>query len=118
MSLLTAGFKDRLLQNGRASAYAAASGRAFDPMPVVKLFTPDAEATWLLSELDPDGYGRAFGLCDWGVGMPELGYVDLRELEAVRGPLGSSVERDLFFVARRTLSQYAAEADRLHRIAA
>jgi len=26
----------------------------FDPTPVVKLFTPDAGATWLLTEIEPD----------------------------------------------------------------
>jgi hypothetical protein len=64
MQLLTSDLKDRLLRNGRASAYAAASGRDFDPLPVVKLFTPDAQATWLLTELDPACEWRAFGL--WG----------------------------------------------------
>jgi hypothetical protein len=50
--------------------------------------------------------------------MPELGFVDLRELSDVRGPLGLSVERDLHFVATKALSQYAEEADQLSRIAA
>ena len=118
MQLLTSDLKDRLLRNGRASAYAAASGRDFDPPPVVKLFTPDAQATWLLTELDPACEWRAFGLCDLGCGMPELGFVDLRELSEVRGPLGLSVERDLHFVATKPLSQYAEEADQLSRIAA
>jgi hypothetical protein len=40
---------------------------------VVKLFTPDAGATWLLSEVDPDDVHRAFGLCDLGMDGPELG---------------------------------------------
>jgi hypothetical protein len=30
---------------------------------VVKLFTPDAACTWLLTELDPDDPDIAFGLC-------------------------------------------------------
>jgi len=50
---------------------------------VVKLYTPNAGATWLLSELDAEGI--AFGLCDLGLGFPELGYVSLAELEAFRG---------------------------------
>ena len=36
----------------------------FDPFPVVKLFTPDANATWLLVELDPGDADLAYGL--WG----------------------------------------------------
>ena len=34
-----------------------------DFVPVVKLFTPDPGAIWLLTELDPDDVGTAFGLC-------------------------------------------------------
>jgi hypothetical protein len=42
----------------------------FDPQPVVKLFTSEAGATWLLSEIDPEGEDRAFGLCDLGLAVP------------------------------------------------
>ena len=85
------------------------------PPPVVKLFTPDAQATWLLSELDPED-GRLFGLCDLGMGCAELGYVSLAELETVRGPLGLPVERDQWFEADRPLSAYAREASAAGRI--
>lgn len=78
--------------------------------PVVKLFTPDANATWLISEVDPDDADRLFGLCDLGLGCPELGYVSLAELSALRGPLGLPVERDASFVAEKPLSSYADEA--------
>jgi hypothetical protein len=77
---------------------------------VVKLFTPDAQATWLLTELAPDDGDMAFGLCDLGLGMPELGSVRLSELASIRGPLNLPVERDLYFMPRRTLSEYAALA--------
>jgi len=82
---------------------------ALDFKPVVKLFTPDGSATWLLTEIDPDG-GRAFGLCDLGVGEPELGYVSIAELRSARGKLGLPVERDLHFKADKTISAYAIEA--------
>ena len=59
----------QLLANGRR----AMEQSDFDPMPVVKLFTPDASATWLLAEIDPQDPDRAFGLCDLGFGFPELG---------------------------------------------
>lgn len=80
---------------------------------MVKLFTPDAGATWLLTEIDPDEYDRAFSLCDLGLGTPELGYVSLRELAALRGPMGLHVERDLYFTPAKSLSAYAEEA-RVH----
>ena len=44
-----------------------------DFLPVVKLFTPDAGCTWPLPELDPEDPDIAFGLCDLGIGCPELG---------------------------------------------
>lgn len=81
-----------------------------DHQPVVKLFTPDAGATWLLTECDPDEPDRLFGLCDLGLGCPELGYVSLAEIMEVRGRLGLPVERDLHFVADKPLSGYADEA--------
>lgn len=81
-----------------------------DHFPVVKLFTPDAGATWLISEVDPDDPDRLFGLCDLGLGYPELGYVSLAEISAVKGPLGLPVERDRNFVADKPLSAYAEEA--------
>ena len=81
-----------------------------DHFPVAKLFTPDAGATWLISECDPDEPDRLFALCDLGVGMPELGYASLEEIAALRGPLGLPVERDEHFIAEKPLSVYADEA--------
>jgi hypothetical protein len=114
MTLITAAQRQKLLKNGRAQR--AASNRqdqAIDFEPVVKLFIPDGNATWLLTELDPNGY-LAFGLCDLGLGEPELGYVSLHELAAVRGPLGLPLERDLYFAPTRTIAAYA-ELAREHR---
>jgi hypothetical protein len=88
----------------------------FDPAPVVKLFTPDAGATWLLTEIDPDDHDHAFGLCDLGLGAPELGWVSLQELTTVRGRLGLPVERDLHFRAEKRLSAYARDARLAGRI--
>jgi hypothetical protein len=75
---------------------------------VVKLFTPDAQCTWLLTELGLDDI--AFGLCDLGLGSPELGFVSMREIRELRGPLGLPVERDEHFDADKALSAYAREA--------
>jgi hypothetical protein len=89
---------------------------ALDFKPVVKLFSPDAQCTWLLTEIDPDGLG--FGLCDLGMGEPELGYVSMLELATVRGKLGLPIERDLHFDADKPLSVYVAEARRRGHIVA
>jgi hypothetical protein len=96
----------QLLTNGARSA----AGEQIDPYPVVKPFTPDAGATWLLTELDPEDPDLAFGLCDLGLGCPELGHVRLSEIETVRGKLGLPVERDLFFQPDKPLSRYASQA--------
>jgi Protein of unknown function (DUF2958) len=112
MKLLTARDRERLLANGRIRREAEERDpeAMIDFLPVVKLFTPDAGCTWLLTELDPDDETLAFGLCDLGIGCPELGYVSLEELATVRGRLSLPVERDLYFVADKTLSAYAEEA--------
>lgn len=113
MQLLTDEQRERLLANGRRSA----AGEEIDPQPVVKLFTPDANAIWLLTELSPNEPDIAFGLCDLGLGFPEIGYVSLTEVRMLRGPLGLPVERDLGFVAEHPLSVYAqwARVDRAIR---
>ena len=111
MTLFTKEQTQQLLANGRAQRAALDhSGDAIDFKPVVKLFTPDAQCTWLLTELDADGV--AFGLCDLGMGFPELGSVRLSEITSVRGLLGLSIERDFYFEAEKPLSQYAEEAHR------
>jgi len=81
-----------------------------DHRPVVKLFTSDGSATWLISESDPDEPDRLFGLCDLGMGCPEIGYVSISEIQSVKGHLGLAVARDMHFVADKPLSAYAAEA--------
>lgn len=106
MLLITAEQRETLIENARQSKLDG----SFDPKPVVKLFTPDANATWLLSELDPGDPDLAFGLCDLGAGYPELGDVRISEIAKIRGALGLPVERDLYFEAKKTLGQYADEA--------
>lgn len=81
-----------------------------DFLPVVKLFTPDGGCTWLLTEIDPDDHDRAFGLCDLGLGFPEIGVVSLAELARLSGRLNLPVERDLHFAPAKPISAYAAEA--------
>jgi Protein of unknown function (DUF2958) len=108
MKLITDSLTAQLLANSRAQRIAIDNDQpALDLKPVVKLFTPDAQCTWLLTELED---GLAFGLCDLGLGCPELGYVSLAELAAVRGQLGLPVERDRQFAANKSLAAYTDEA--------
>jgi len=131
MRLFTKAILKKLTANGASDFEAIAYGRGAteDFVPVVKLFTPDGAATWLLTalELDTDGEGgeralaptgRAFGLCDLGMGFPELGYVSIDELMELRGAMGLPVERDRWFKGSKPLSEYADEARAKGRIAA
>ena len=89
MKLLTAALAKKLLANGHATQAAQADGLSEpDHLPVVKFFDPCGASTWLITECDPEEPGRLFGLCDLGMGFPELGYVSLYELQTVKGKNG------------------------------
>ena len=88
------------------------AGKSIDPKPVVKLFIPGMAMTWLLTELDPEEPDIAFGLCDLGMGCPELGSVRLSELASVRNAIGLTAERDLYIEPDKPLSAYADAAHR------
>ena len=106
MKLLTKAHRDKLVRNGQLIA----SDGDDDLQPVVKLFTPDANCTWLLVAIEPDFLDIAYGLCVLGLGAPEIGSVTLSELASIRGRLGLPVERDRHWQANRTLSEYAEKA--------
>ena len=114
MDLMPDDIRARLLANG-------AVPQETDHLPVVKYFDPCGAATWIITELTPAETEEVepdilFGLCDLGMGCPELGYVSLSELKSVRGRLGLGIERDLYFKARYPLSVYAHAAERRGRI--
>ncbi|HFP6607979.1 TPA: DUF2958 domain-containing protein [Pseudomonas aeruginosa] len=97
----------RLLVNGQARA----DGQETDPLPVVRLFTPDAHLTWLLAALDPADGDTAYGLIDLGLGMPALGTVKLSDLASIVGPRKQPVMRDRYFQPTRRLSEYLRLAE-------
>jgi hypothetical protein len=102
MQLFTQYQYEKLLLNGKPEY------QDKDHKPVVKLFTPDANCTWLITEIHH--LDIAFGLCDLGMGFPELGYVYIPEILEVRGRLGLPVERDQYFKAKYPISVYARAA--------
>jgi hypothetical protein len=106
MQLITPEQRETMLANGNRYR----SEPEFDAVPVVKIFTPWAGCTWLLTDLDTEDHDIASGLCDLGVGEPELGSVRISEIEDLRGPGGLRAERDLHFVAKHTISAYANQA--------
>ena len=110
MKLLTKDIRAKLIANGRIQEPLRGTPQEIDFRPVVKLFNPSGAGTWLLTEIDPQDEDIAFGLCDLGIGSPEIGSVSLSELECVRGLFGLGIERDRYFKADRTLLEYAREA--------
>lgn len=113
MKLLTQAHKNKLIANAKISEH----DENHDPVPVVKLFTPWANCTWLLTELE-ENQDIAFGLCDLGMGCPEIGWVSLAEITAIHGPAGLKIERDLHFKGDKPLSEYATDAQLKGYIAA
>ncbi|MCP1761963.1 DUF2958 domain-containing protein [Bradyrhizobium japonicum] len=113
---------DQLAANGAATRAAQNAGkREPDHVPVVKVFNPYGGATWLLTESDPDEPDRLYGLCDLGMGEPELGYVARSEIESVRvniGGHGLPLERDMYFETDKPLSAFYEVARRVGRIEA
>jgi hypothetical protein len=69
MSLFTKTQTEQLIANCQAQIVHMNSEQPdIDFVPVVKLFTPDAQCTWVLTDLGLDDI--AFGLADLGMGTP------------------------------------------------
>ena len=75
-----------------------------------KFFTPWSGWTWYMTEYDPENR-LAFG---WAINsaMPEcaeLGYFSLDEMEAVTGPFGLKIERDIHYSEGKFLADVMPE---------
>lgn len=102
-SLFTEAQYELLIKNGSDTSVDK------DYPPVAKLFMVNTTCVWLISELDPDAPNIAFGLCDLGMGFPEIGYVDLREIDQAQNAFRFLV-RDTAFEGKYPLSVYAHAA--------
>ena len=77
-----------------------------DPVVQIKFFAPWNQWTWYGWEYD--GEDTFFG---WVVGHEkELGYFSLSELKSVTGPMGLTIERDMYFKPCRL-----SEVKQLHK---
>ena len=84
MKLLTKELTEKLNRAGYAGT-----------KPICKLFTPWGRATWLITGIED---GILYGFADLGMGCVEWGGIaSLEELEAIRGPFGLKIERDLYW---------------------
>ncbi len=95
MKLLTKEIEQKLQQASRLPDKAPE-----DTPIVVRYFTPDAQATWWITEGEPvGGDWRLFGFADLfgDTSCAELGYTMLSDIQKVRGGLGLPVERDLHY---------------------
>lgn len=96
---------NRLIDNG------SPANRDKDHAPVALLTMPFTNCVWLLSEIEPDNPDIAFGLCDLGMGFPELGYVSISEIQSVRDPVFKmTVYNDPLFKTEYPMSAYSAAA--------
>ena len=114
MGLVTNQQRQLLMERGRVGDLE----KLLDDPPVIKLHTPNAGATWLISAIDPADRERAWGLCDTGMGTPELGWVSLAELAGLHDRFGVEVCRDEAFRPSANLGVYASVAARLGVIVA
>ena len=112
MQIMTKQIKEKLLLNGDVTH------RGNDHKPVVKFFG-GSSFTWLITEMDSVDDDTMYGLCDLGMGYPELGYVSLSELQSLKfPPFNLGVERDLHFKADKTIGEYYNLSLEQHRIIA
>ena len=105
MELFTSEIIAKLEENGKKS------GGRLGHVPVVKIF--GGPGTWLIAEYTPGDPDHLFGLCDLGMGFPEMGYVSRGELEGLRiPPFGLPLERDLYFTGKYPLVVYRGRRSR------
>ncbi|GHE73244.1 hypothetical protein GCM10019059_36030 [Camelimonas fluminis] len=88
----------------------------FDPIPHLKLFTPWARCTWLITESDSKDPNLVYGLADLGNGEPEFGAINLHEILSLTGPQGMLVEVDKYWEPKHPISVYIENAQKAGRI--
>src|SRR3546814_14398962 len=95
--LITAEQRVQLHAVGEASA----AGQRIDPVPAVRLFTPDAHVTWLLAAPDPEDGAKAWALIDLAIGLQAPGKVKLLGHVTFVGPRQQPVMAHRYFLPAR-----------------
>ena len=106
MELVTEELRQELLNNWDSEDQ--------DLKPVLKIFAPIGASTWMIASMNPNDNDTMYGLCDLGLGSPELGYVPLSELQQIRirfmAGVEMELERDLYFEPKHSLAVYESAA--------
>ena len=68
------------------------------------------QCTWLLSSVYPSQPTLAYGLSDTGMGLPEIGFIDLAEISRIKSRFGDHVQADKHFQGKFPLSVYTQAA--------
>lgn len=110
MALIPKIIRAQLQENGRRQKPLRDTYARIDFLPVIRLYTPDADAIWLLTEEDPDTPDIFYGLTDLGLGSPDVGPIRLSDMERIRGRFGLPVERDHFWTPAGPISEYIKAA--------
>lgn len=116
MTLIPKLILQQLNDNGRRQRSVRGTALQIDFFPVIRLFTPDADAVWLITEQDPDQPEIFYGISDLGVGRPDTAPIPLGDLHRMRGRHGLPVERDHFWTPAAPLSAYVKAAIEAGRI--
>jgi hypothetical protein len=86
------------------------NGDTTDFQPVVKwVDLLGTGSTWLITEVDPDEC-LAFGLCDLGMGFPEMGSVSIDEINGVKFGANQRIVKADDWKASQSLTHYANDA--------
>ena len=112
MIVFTKPILEKLAKNGKK----AERNPNFTCPPVLKIFNPMGAATWLISWSEPEEPDILFGLCDLGMGFPELGSVRRSELESLTLPFGLKLERDMYIEFPYDIGTYGRAANHHQRI--
>lgn len=88
MKLITEELKKRFLEIGDQS-------ETKNPLVVAKFFDPVGSATWYATEYDQET-NICFGYVT-GLAYDEFGSFSISEMEAIKRPLGLTIERDIHF---------------------
>lgn len=91
----------KLMENHWAMFYLA----DFERNPVVKLFSENANCTWLLSYINHEIHNIAYGLVDTGNGSPEMKELRIKNLESI-----GDVKIDESFTPRYIMDVYEEAA--------